>query len=307
MPPVAGSRTIAGPPSPNTATAELAVPRSRPTGVPVARSTGTRGWARGAGGRRGRARSGAPGGVARGRDGLWSARIVRRAAGRVCAGRPRRRRALWPPRMRASPALRPPMTRPAVTVASPRLVLEAGDVRAAYLLSPPIPGEPLVRAALRVLHAPTAERKAAQSDAAVALWRAGELTLGGEGDDTDTDPPSRPARCDDAVTIVPPYQIKRNTVMDRERAGAAGGGWYQPSRLQPHHPSSPPQSRLRIIHSLCHIESWAVDLAWDAVARWGRCEGGGGRNERETVTRTRTLRGARSPETNPCPPTHQGA
>jgi hypothetical protein len=199
------------------------------------------------------------------------------------------------------------MTRPAVTVAAPRLVLEAGDVRAAYLLSPPIPGEPLVRAALRVLHAPTAERKAAQSDAAVALWRAGELTLGGEGDDTDPDPPSRPARCDDAVTIVPPYQIKRNTVMDRERAGAAGGGWYQPSRLQPHHPSSPPQSRLRIIHSLCHIESWAVDLAWDAVARWGRCEGGGGRNERETLTRTRTLRGARSPETNPCPPTHQGA
>lgn len=24
-----------------------------------------------------------------------------------------------------------------------------------------------------------------------------------------------------------------------------------------------------IIHSLAHIESWAVDLAWDAIARFG--------------------------------------
>lgn len=28
-------------------------------------------------------------------------------------------------------------------------------------------------------------------------------------------------------------------------------------------------SRQAILHSLVHIESWAVDLSWDAVARFG--------------------------------------
>jgi uncharacterized ferritin-like protein (DUF455 family) len=31
-----------------------------------------------------------------------------------------------------------------------------------------------------------------------------------------------------------------------------------------------PESRLALLHSLAHIESWAVDLAWDAVARFSR-------------------------------------
>lgn len=118
--------------------------------------------------------------------------------------------------------------------------MEAGDPRAAWLLTPPVAGEPLHRAALRVLHAPTAELKAARSDAAVALWRSGQLTLGSEDEARDPDPPSRPARSDDAVTIVPPHKIKRNS------------------------------SRLRVLHSLAHIESWAVDLSWDAVSRFGR-------------------------------------
>jgi uncharacterized ferritin-like protein (DUF455 family) len=29
-------------------------------------------------------------------------------------------------------------------------------------------------------------------------------------------------------------------------------------------------SRVAILHSLAHIESWAIDLAWDAIARFGR-------------------------------------
>lgn len=29
-------------------------------------------------------------------------------------------------------------------------------------------------------------------------------------------------------------------------------------------------SRQAILHSLVHIESWAVDLSWDIVARFGR-------------------------------------
>lgn len=31
-----------------------------------------------------------------------------------------------------------------------------------------------------------------------------------------------------------------------------------------------PESRIAILHSLAHIESWAIDLSWDAVARFGQ-------------------------------------
>lgn len=30
-----------------------------------------------------------------------------------------------------------------------------------------------------------------------------------------------------------------------------------------------PQSRIAILHSLVHIENWAVDLSWDVIARFG--------------------------------------
>ena len=30
-----------------------------------------------------------------------------------------------------------------------------------------------------------------------------------------------------------------------------------------------PQSRVAILHSLAHIESWAIDLSWDIIARFG--------------------------------------
>ena len=32
-------------------------------------------------------------------------------------------------------------------------------------------------------------------------------------------------------------------------------------------------SRQRMLHSLVHTESWAVDLAWDLIARFGRTRG----------------------------------
>ena len=28
-------------------------------------------------------------------------------------------------------------------------------------------------------------------------------------------------------------------------------------------------SRQALLHSLCHIENWAVDLSWDVIARFG--------------------------------------
>lgn len=30
-----------------------------------------------------------------------------------------------------------------------------------------------------------------------------------------------------------------------------------------------PESRVAILHSLAHIESWAIDLSWDIIARFG--------------------------------------
>ena len=30
-----------------------------------------------------------------------------------------------------------------------------------------------------------------------------------------------------------------------------------------------PESRVAILHSLAHIESWAIDLSWDVIARLG--------------------------------------
>lgn len=32
------------------------------------------------------------------------------------------------------------------------------------------------------------------------------------------------------------------------------------------------QSRVNIVHSLAHIESWAIDLSWDIIARFGKQE-----------------------------------
>lgn len=135
------------------------------------------------------------------------------------------------------------MTRAAVP---PRPALEPGDPAAAYLLAPPVPGEPLVRAALRVLHAPSADAKVAQSNAAVALWRAGQLELPSAANaDADPAPPTRPAD-DGAVTFVHPQKIKR----------LKGGGTVE--------------SRCRILHSMAVVEAWAVALGWDIIARFGR-------------------------------------
>jgi uncharacterized ferritin-like protein (DUF455 family) len=111
----------------------------------------------------------------------------------------------------------------------------------------PVPGEPVVRAALRVLNAPTADLKARIGAEAARLWREGKLELPDEKNASlDPPAPSRPAREDGAVTIVAPQKVRR----------LKNGGTLQ--------------SRLAILHSLCHIESWAIDLSWDIIARFGR-------------------------------------
>jgi hypothetical protein len=74
----------------------------------------------------------------------------------------------------------------------------------------PVPGEPLCRAALRVLNAPTADLKARIGAHAAAMWFSGQLELPSpENFGLDPPAPERPARDDGAVTIVPPQKVKR--------------------------------------------------------------------------------------------------
>ena len=77
-----------------------------------------------------------------------------------------------------------------------------------------------------------------------ALWVKGAIAREYDPDVPSADPPSRPAR-DDRVVLVPPARAPR--------LGKGGS----------------PESRVAILHSLAHIESWAIDLSWDIVARFG--------------------------------------
>ncbi|KAK9797739.1 hypothetical protein WJX73_003807 [Symbiochloris irregularis] len=74
------------------------------------------------------------------------------------------------------------------------------------------------------------------------LWRQGLLSTVTE---QLIKPPDKPARDTQAVKMVSPR--------DMPRLGKAGNL----------------SSRQALVHSLVHTESWAVDLAWDALARFG--------------------------------------
>ncbi|CAL5219313.1 g1122 [Coccomyxa viridis] len=107
----------------------------------------------------------------------------------------------------------------------------------------PVDGEQLTQVAVRVLTTPNAADKASLTHQTAHLWRDNRLQCSVA---TDNRPaaPARPAR-DDAVQLVEPRKMK-----------SLGKG-------------NTLQSRQRLVHSLVHIESWAVDLSWDIIARFG--------------------------------------
>jgi uncharacterized ferritin-like protein (DUF455 family) len=114
---------------------------------------------------------------------------------------------------------------------------------------PPQPGESVLIAAQRILRAASPEEKASYCESAWALFQAGRLTLppsaGGPPLPPDLPPaPAKPAR-DGRVTVLPPQKVKR----------LKQGGTVE--------------SRAAILHALAHIESWAVDVFADVIARWG--------------------------------------
>ncbi|CAI7875000.1 unnamed protein product [Closterium sp. NIES-53] len=145
------------------------------------------------------------------------------------------------------------------------------------VLPPPCAGDTLCEAAVKVLRTADPWMKADYGDLAAHLWATGAIrhayvdratlrdgslssgsaearSAGSQGDadagaaGSDEEQwlsvPDRPAR-DGTVRVV--------AARDMPRRGKGGSQ----------------QSRVALLHSLVHIESWAVDLAWDIIARFG--------------------------------------
>mmetsp|Transcript_5839 Transcript_5839/g.36208 ORF Transcript_5839/g.36208 Transcript_5839/m.36208 type:complete len:301 (-) Transcript_5839:1523-2425(-) len=101
-------------------------------------------------------------------------------------------------------------------------------------------------AARRVLRCADPDEKARLTKEFASAWRNGTLDEKRTKAEADEEgPPKRPCR-DARVRVVKAHALKR-----RGKAGSLA-------------------SRRAIVHGLVHVESWAVDLAWDAVARFGR-------------------------------------
>jgi uncharacterized ferritin-like protein (DUF455 family) len=104
----------------------------------------------------------------------------------------------------------------------------------------PWEGVSLRHAALQCLLEPDAMKKAELSFAIAAAWRQGLLPLDEDASGSSTLPavPDSPGR-PDSVKMIPPAKMK-----------AA-------------------RSRKALIHALVHAESFAIDLGWDMIARFG--------------------------------------
>ena len=95
-------------------------------------------------------------------------------------------------------------------------------------------GTPLHACALQILRDDDVERKAALSFAVAAAFARGLVPIGGRSADAVPDRPARPEH----VALVHPAKVKSS-------------------------------SRKHMLHSLVHAESFAIDLSWDVLARFG--------------------------------------
>jgi uncharacterized ferritin-like protein (DUF455 family) len=106
------------------------------------------------------------------------------------------------------------------------------------------PPKTLVDWALQILSTADPDEKACLGDLAASLWLRGDIPLPYDPSRPARQPPDRPARSAE-VRLLPPSRMPK--------LGKGGSA----------------QSRLAMLHSLAHTESWAVDLSWDIVARFG--------------------------------------
>ncbi|KAJ1304168.1 hypothetical protein OPQ81_008568 [Rhizoctonia solani] len=101
----------------------------------------------------------------------------------------------------------------------------------------------LMEWACRILSTANPEKKVALTRRAAAAWRTGKITSTGQKKANPPAPPDVPPR-ENLVTVEPGKVGKR---------GKAGSE----------------RSRIAILHALANIEQWAIDLAWDIIARFG--------------------------------------
>ncbi|CAN6452291.1 unnamed protein product [Victoria cruziana] len=107
-------------------------------------------------------------------------------------------------------------------------------------------GGTLVEAAVRILNAEDPWVKASLGEATAKRWFDGDISRAYDPS-VDLPVPDRPARLSNVKLVAPSLMPK---------LGKAGSL----------------QSRQAIIHSLAHTESWAIDLSWDIIARFGKEE-----------------------------------
>eukprot|EP00250_Pteridium_aquilinum_P006765 c16609_g1_i1 orf=511-1410(-) len=120
-----------------------------------------------------------------------------------------------------------------------------GGGRQADKGTPPSARDSLVEAAIKVLNTADPWLKARYGDIAAALWRGGLIAHAYTPNDLLLHLPQRPARPDWVQLIAPQSMPKLGK----------GGSLH---------------SRQALLHSLVHIESWAIDLSWDIIARFGK-------------------------------------
>ncbi|KAJ1297034.1 hypothetical protein BS78_01G347200 [Paspalum vaginatum] len=106
------------------------------------------------------------------------------------------------------------------------------------------PPKALVDWALEILSTADPDEKARLGDLAASRWLSGDIPLPYDPSRPARPPPDRPARSAE-VQLLPPSR--------GPKLGKGGSA----------------QSRLAMLHSLAHTESWAVDLSWDIIARFG--------------------------------------
>jgi uncharacterized ferritin-like protein (DUF455 family) len=103
-------------------------------------------------------------------------------------------------------------------------------------------GDSIVACAIEILHIPDPVAKAEATQRAFDFWTEGRLRTPFPG--TVHHCPERPAQWE-GVSLVSPAKAPK-----RGKGGSVA-------------------SRHAMLHSLCHIECCAIDLAWDVIARFG--------------------------------------
>ena len=111
------------------------------------------------------------------------------------------------------------------------------------LHSPPAAGDDCIICALKCLCASDPLLKASYTKVAYDLWKSDKIPLPDPGRHHGL-APKHPGRSD-KIRLVSPAELPR-----RGKGGSLA-------------------SRQALLHSLCHIECCAIDLAWDIIARFG--------------------------------------